>query len=158
VPPRKGYKQTLEHRAKVVAAGRTAMLGKRHSAITKAMMSVAQIRRHEDPAERVRRSVESRARWQDPDYRERQRLRLLGNHNLLGAPVIGECTYCGDPATTRDHIVPRSRGGSDDPSNLTPACLGCNASKQDRTPDEWLADLRIRVRKLEASAAMVASG
>jgi hypothetical protein len=56
--------------------------------------------------------------------------------------VIGICTYCGRPANTRDHIIPRCRGGSDDPSNLTPACLECNASKRELTPDEWLVGVR----------------
>jgi hypothetical protein len=32
---------------------------------------------------------------------------------------------CGAPATSADHIVPRSLGGSDEPDNLRAACLPC---------------------------------
>ena len=42
------------------------------------------------------------------------------------------CHYCGNPATTADHVVPRSKGGADDPSNLVACCLPCNSSKRDR--------------------------
>ena len=31
-----------------------------------------------------------------------------------------------------EHVVPRSRGGSDDPDNLALACPGCNLHKSDR--------------------------
>lgn len=57
----------------------------------------------------------------------------------LRPPIRGECWYCGSPASTWDHVVPVSKGGSDDPSNLAPACLTCNASKGNRTPEAWLA-------------------
>lgn len=33
---------------------------------------------------------------------------------------------CGRPASTVDHIVARSRGGTDDPANLRAACADCN--------------------------------
>ncbi|WP_299805894.1 HNH endonuclease [Tardiphaga sp.] len=50
------------------------------------------------------------------------------------------CTYCGavDEPLHCDHVVPASRGGSNEPSNLTTACKPCNLSKNDRTPAEWL--------------------
>jgi 5-methylcytosine-specific restriction endonuclease McrA len=46
------------------------------------------------------------------------------------------CTYCGTPATegnplTIDHIVPLSRGGTNQLSNLTVACARCNRAKSD---------------------------
>jgi 5-methylcytosine-specific restriction endonuclease McrA len=47
------------------------------------------------------------------------------------------CFYCGDPATTVDHLRPVSRGGTDDKSNLVAACSDCNGSKGDRTPAEF---------------------
>lgn len=49
------------------------------------------------------------------------------------------CTYCGDAASTLecDHIIPLSQGGSNDLENLTTACMRCNRSKRDKTPDEW---------------------
>lgn len=50
-----------------------------------------------------------------------------------------ECHYCGRTTRlTKDHVIPRSRGGSDDDSNIVFACRNCNAAKGDRTPQEWL--------------------
>lgn len=50
------------------------------------------------------------------------------------------CVFCGAEATTRDHLVPKSRGGTDHLSNLRPCCRPCNALKADMTPAEWLGD------------------
>lgn len=36
------------------------------------------------------------------------------------------CRYCGNPAVTADHVVPRSRRGSDTPDNLVASCNDCN--------------------------------
>lgn len=46
------------------------------------------------------------------------------------------CVYCGGSANSVDHVIPRSRGGNNDPENLVAACTFCNSSKKDRTPDE----------------------
>lgn len=54
------------------------------------------------------------------------------------------CAYCGRPASTRDHIVPRSRGGPTSWLNLVAACEPCNSFKRDRTPEQ--AGLRLRVQ------------
>ena len=37
-----------------------------------------------------------------------------------------------------DHIIPRSKGGSDYPSNLQAAHISCNKGKRDRVPDSLL--------------------
>lgn len=42
------------------------------------------------------------------------------------------CSYCPSPAVTIDHIVPLSRGGTNDWWNLTGACKSCNSSKGTR--------------------------
>ena len=51
------------------------------------------------------------------------------------------CLYCGDEFSTyqltRDHIVPRSRGGDDSWSNSATACKRCNTAKGNRKPEEW---------------------
>ena len=51
------------------------------------------------------------------------------------------CAYCGrklkSGERTKDHVIPKSRGGSDDPSNIVIACHRCNTWKGARTPSEW---------------------
>jgi hypothetical protein len=49
------------------------------------------------------------------------------------------CRYCGDSPERMcaDHVIPLSRGGSNDESNLVACCLPCNSSKSDRLLDEW---------------------
>ena len=46
------------------------------------------------------------------------------------------CQYCGAKANTIDHVQPKSRGGSNSPSNLVASCMRCNQKKGDRTPEE----------------------
>lgn len=50
------------------------------------------------------------------------------------------CTYCAttDGPFDFDHILPISKGGTNDPSNLTLACASCNRSKGGRTLVEWM--------------------
>jgi 5-methylcytosine-specific restriction endonuclease McrA len=46
------------------------------------------------------------------------------------------CAYCGEHADTVDHIVPRSRGGGHDWSNVVAACRRHNVEKGDRLLEE----------------------
>ena len=56
------------------------------------------------------------------------------------------CAYCAEsPAEVMDHVIPKSQGGSNKPSNLVPACNTCNLSKGGRTPTEWLTSIKARV-------------
>lgn len=43
------------------------------------------------------------------------------------------CAYCGAPASVRDHVWPRSRGGGNEPRNIVSACDRCNAWKGNRS-------------------------
>jgi 5-methylcytosine-specific restriction endonuclease McrA len=49
------------------------------------------------------------------------------------------CAYCGVKPVhlTIDHVIPRSQDGSNDPSNLLPACRNCNESKGSRSLTNW---------------------
>lgn len=51
-----------------------------------------------------------------------------------------KCQYCGDPFPTGeltfDHVMPRSRGGLTEWSNVVAACAPCNLHKANRTPAE----------------------
>lgn len=53
------------------------------------------------------------------------------------------CVYCGAAATEVDHIVPLSRGGTNEEPNLAPCCKPCNASKRDKTLSEWGGAVRV---------------
>ncbi|HEV2709111.1 MAG TPA: HNH endonuclease [Edaphobacter sp.] len=49
------------------------------------------------------------------------------------------CRYCGARGVKLecDHVIPVSRGGSNDDANLTTACFSCNRSKSDRSLEDW---------------------
>ena len=55
----------------------------------------------------------------------------------------GRCVYCDAPATSLDHVVPRSRGGQHTWENVVSACRRCNHLKADRS----VADLGWRMRQ-----------
>ena len=63
---------------------------------------------------------------------------------LTNAALFGRdrnlCLYCGrvfsDAALTRDHVVPKSRGGADHWENVVAACKRCNHHKGSRLPHE----------------------
>jgi len=49
----------------------------------------------------------------------------------------GECVYCGSTKQlTLDHVIPKSKGGSNEWTNLVTCCHKCNLHKADRTPQE----------------------
>ncbi len=62
------------------------------------------------------------------------------------------CYYCGAKFSatdkrfkkTKDHKVPRSRGGNSDPANIVDACFSCNQAKGTLTEDEFLIVLAHR--------------
>ncbi len=47
-----------------------------------------------------------------------------------GLPLAA-CAYCGELATTWDHVVPIAAGGSNSRRNKVPACKPCNFVKSD---------------------------
>lgn len=51
-----------------------------------------------------------------------------------------KCCYCGKVHDTRllnlDHVMPKSRGGRTDWSNIVISCITCNTAKANRTPRE----------------------
>jgi len=52
------------------------------------------------------------------EYRRNRKI-ILEQSNYI-------CHYCTGPATTADHIVPVSQGGTNELSNLLPACHNCS--------------------------------
>jgi 5-methylcytosine-specific restriction endonuclease McrA len=57
-----------------------------------------------------------------------------------------KCAYCGCKLTlrscTKDHVIPRCKGGKDTLTNVVAACTSCNAKKADKTMSE--AGLKLR--------------
>jgi 5-methylcytosine-specific restriction endonuclease McrA len=46
------------------------------------------------------------------------------------------CQFCGGPAESIDHVLPRSKGGDHSWENVVACCRSCNIRKADRTPRE----------------------
>lgn len=65
---------------------------------------------------------------------------VLSNKTLFGRDrcMCGFCgrTFSNTKKLSRDHIIPRSRGGQDIWMNVVTACLDCNCDKDCRTPEE----------------------
>ena len=48
-----------------------------------------------------------------------------------------ECIYCGSQKQlTLDHVLPKSRGGRNEWTNLVTSCFKCNLKKGNKTPEE----------------------
>lgn len=62
---------------------------------------------------------------------------LRPNRNRIYKRDGYECVYCGSSKNlTLDHVIPKSRGGSNEWNNLVTSCFKCNLKKADRTPEE----------------------
>jgi predicted nucleic acid-binding Zn ribbon protein len=49
-----------------------------------------------------------------------------------------KCAYCGkETGLTQDHFIPLSKSGEYSVSNIIPACISCNSSKNDSDFFEW---------------------
>ena len=63
------------------------------------------------------------------------------------------CVYCGatNVPLQIDHIVPRSKNGSNRRSNLTVACEQCNQAKSNRSIKDFLANDPIKLKRILAN-------
>ena len=48
-----------------------------------------------------------------------------------------KCAYCGDTATSLDHIIPKFKSGCSSRHNLIPACRRCNSNKGSDEMQRW---------------------
>lgn len=78
----------------------------------------------------------------DHNYRSR----LYANGGKIKSDIVSEvlqsnngfCQYCNkNKANSVDHIIPLSKGGTNNRDNLAPACSSCNSSKKDKLLSEW---------------------
>lgn len=73
-----------------------------------------------------------------------RRFRRQVTNTFLFARDDYQCQYCGRRAVelkpreslTRDHLIPLSRGGTNEWSNVVTACSPCNTRKANRLPQE----------------------
>ncbi len=73
-----------------------------------------------------------------------RRFRRQVTNTFLFARDGYRCQYCGRPGTelrlreslTRDHVVPMSRGGTNEWTNVVTACSPCNTRKANHMPEE----------------------
>ncbi len=85
-------------------------------------------------------------------FRSARRRRRARKHNALGTHTPediqaqyerqkGRCYYCNVQVQWGqhhiEHVVPLSRGGADDMSNIVIACKPCNLKKHNKLPHEW---------------------
>lgn len=69
-------------------------------------------------------------------YRKRDEIQL--KHETLYYRDHGLCAYCENPLTpsniTCDHVMPQSKGGPHDWTNVVASCKVCNAAKDNHLP------------------------
>ena len=79
----------------------------------------------------------------EPESRPSNGRRSFSRKKLLAVyqQSNGVCVACGKSDELEvDHIIPLSRGGSNDLSNLQLLCSTCNRSKGAKTMQEWSGD------------------
>lgn len=74
----------------------------------------------------------------------------------------GKCVYCGAKATEIDHVIPRSKGGTNSTYNLVASCRSCNEKKSNLTLKAFGKLMgrdysHLEPRKLPKDAAIVQS-
>ncbi|EKO3443743.1 HNH endonuclease [Vibrio fluvialis] len=65
----------------------------------------------------------------------------------IASKTNGKCFYCGEAGTEVDHVIAKSRGGSNRISNLVMACRKCNGSKRQKTIEEFRIHIEVKNSK-----------
>lgn len=82
-------------------------------------------------------SIKSHSRWTSESL-------CYYCHGVLTPSYIRRGSVRPSTASTRDHMVPKCRGGSYIPDNIVQSCAGCNEEKGQLTSDEYLIVLLFR--------------
>ena len=138
VPWNKGKKMSDSTRAKMsqISKGNKNMLGKIHSPETRAKISASRLGK----ATGINHPHWKGGTSKNQDVsnaRRKERLRLAGGFHteheweLLKIQYNNTCPACMDKSKklTKDHIIPISKGGSNNIENIQPLCKRCNSKK-----------------------------
>lgn len=83
---------------------------------------------------RVKKRARRAAEHQAPGtFRYVDVMRQYHRQGMVCAYCMQHCAALPEP----EHVVPLSRGGRNDMSNIVAACKRCNGDKGNQTPDEW---------------------
>lgn len=121
VPLRRALRLVIDGKAEIVEADRHAPVRSEKQAFPRP--AVIRLTRYVHVPRRFRRQVTNTFLFARDDY---------------------QCQYCGRRANelkpreslTRDHLIPMSRGGTNEWSNVVTACSSCNTRKANRMPAE----------------------
>lgn len=121
VPLRRALRLVIDGKAEIVEADRNTPVRSERQAYPRP--AVIRLTRYVHVPRRFRRQVTNTFLFARDDY---------------------QCQYCGRKANelkpreslTRDHLIPMSRGGTNEWSNVVTACSSCNTRKANRMPTE----------------------
>ncbi len=121
VPLRRALRLVIDGKAEIVEADRQAVVRSERQAFPRP--AVIRLTRYVHVPRRFRRQVTNTFLFARDDY---------------------QCQYCGRRANelkpreslTRDHLIPMSRGGTNEWTNVVTACSSCNTRKANRMPYE----------------------
>lgn len=66
-----------------------------------------------------------------------------------------ECLWCEKPAQVSGLLIPESRGGQREDSNVTPACRSCAGSKGSMLPSEWAVASKRGAKAIEMATEKI---
>lgn len=97
-----------------------------------------QVKNKEQLLHNAYRGKLKRRKLVQPNHSFYEWIELLKKHD-------NKCYYCktrmtktpGPKQRTRDHIVPVTKGGTDEIANIVPACRSCNSRKGVKDIDQW---------------------
>lgn len=88
------------------------------------------------------RALASKDEQKSSNAIRQQRFRAKKARNATGHNDE-DCAYCGKQAAGVDHVIPKSKGGSDASHNLVRCCKRCNSHKASRDLVDFLNDLTL---------------
>jgi 5-methylcytosine-specific restriction endonuclease McrA len=138
VPMRRALRLVIDGKAEIVEADQDRVV--RSERLTMPRPAVIRLTKFIHVPRRFRRQVTNTFLF----ARDHYRCQYCGRRGPDPPRRSRPCQYCGRHVTelkpreslTRDHLMPISRGGSNEWTNVVAACSPCNTKKGNRLPDE----------------------